>query len=89
LAPANSGRWAIQVGAFANPTVARAVAAEARRAMPDLLGAAEIALPATTPFGRIVLYRARLTALSEQSAAQACVRLSEQQTACMAVPPGH
>jgi D-alanyl-D-alanine carboxypeptidase len=88
LDSAATGNWAIQVGAFLSPTAARTAAAEARRVVPDLLGAASIAAPPTTPFGGAVLYRARLAALSPETAAQACARLSARGNPCMAVPPG-
>ncbi|MBV8615378.1 MAG: SPOR domain-containing protein, partial [Acetobacteraceae bacterium] len=86
-APA-AGVWAIQVGAFLSPNAARAAAADARRAAPDLLAAAPIDTPPTTPFGGAVLYRARLAALTPQVAALACGRLSARGAACITVPPG-
>jgi hypothetical protein len=67
---------------------ARAAAAGARYAMPGILGAANVELPPTTPFGGIVLYRARLGALSAEVATQACARLRAQGEVCMTVPPG-
>ncbi len=82
------GSWAIQVGAFLSPSAARAAAADARRVAPDLLAAAAIDAPPTTPFGGAVLYRARLAALTPETAAQACARLSARGNACMTVPPG-
>ncbi|MBV9117721.1 MAG: transglycosylase SLT domain-containing protein [Acetobacteraceae bacterium] len=86
-APATGG-WAIQVGAFLSPNAARAAAADARRAASYLLAAAPIDTPPTTPFGGAVLYRARLAALTPQTAAQACARLSAHGAACITVPPG-
>jgi hypothetical protein len=84
-APAG-GNWAIQVGAFANPGLARAVAEGARAEAPADLAAATIALPATTPFGGLVLYRARLTNLSASAAANACMALNGRQLPCIVVP---
>ncbi len=84
-APAG-GNWAIQVGAFANPGLARAVAEGARAEAPAELAAATIALPATTPFGGVVLYRARLTNLSASAAANACTTLNGRQLPCIVVP---
>jgi hypothetical protein len=81
------GWWAIQVGAFANLASAQAAAENARAAVPDLLRTAKIELPATTPFGTQVAFRARLFGLSAPAAADACTRLSGQGTACMTVPP--
>ncbi|HET6184780.1 MAG TPA: lytic transglycosylase domain-containing protein [Acetobacteraceae bacterium] len=88
LAPAAPGSWAIQVGAFSSQAGAHAAAEQVRAAMPDLLGAGSVAAPPTTPFGGTVLYRARIVALSESTAASACARLSARGTACMTVPPG-
>jgi D-alanyl-D-alanine carboxypeptidase len=88
LSAAPAGSWAIQVGAFLSPSAARAAAVDARRDAPDLLAAASIAAPPTTPFGGAVLYRARLAALTPETAAEACARLSARGNACMTVPPG-
>jgi D-alanyl-D-alanine carboxypeptidase len=82
------GGWAIQVGAFLSPTAARAAAADARRAAPDLLSRAAVDVPPTAPFGGAVLFRARLASLTPDTAARACARLSAQGSACMTVPPG-
>jgi outer membrane scaffolding protein for murein synthesis (MipA/OmpV family) len=82
------GNWSIQVGAFMSPGAARSAAAEAQQTFPELLSGAAIAAPPTTPFGGAVLYRARLVALSAESAAAACQRLSARGAACMAIPPG-
>ncbi len=87
-APAGSnGAWAIQVGAFANQGLARAVAEGARAEAPDQLRAATVTLPTTTPFGNAVLYRARLTHLSAGEAAGACSRLNQRQLPCVVVQP--
>jgi len=88
-AAAGTGNWAIQVGAFMNPALARAAAAAARSVAPDLLQAARLELPLTEPFGTTVLYRARLSDLSARSASEACTRLMQRQLACMVVAPGH
>ena len=81
------GRWAIQVGAFANLSTAESAAESARSAAPDLLRTAKIELPATTPFGTRVAFRARLFGLSQTAAADACARLSGRGMACITVPP--
>jgi hypothetical protein len=81
------GAWAIQVGAFAQPTLAHDVAAAAKSSLPDLLGSARITLPPTSPFGGVPLYRARLTALSPMVASEACARLLQRKLACLVVPP--
>ena len=82
-----AGRWAIQVGAFANLASAQAAAESARSAVPDLLRTAKIELPATTPFGSQVAFRARLFGLSAAAAADSCARLSGRGVACLTVPP--
>jgi D-alanyl-D-alanine carboxypeptidase len=81
------GAWAIQVGAFANPGLARAVAEGARAEAPNQLRSASIALPTTTPFGGSVLYRARLVHLSAGAASDACQRLNQRQLPCVVVQP--
>jgi D-alanyl-D-alanine carboxypeptidase len=79
--------WAIQVGAFANPGLARAVAEGARAEAPDQLRSATLALPPTTPFGGSVLYRARLVNLSASAASGACAHLNQRQLPCIVVQP--
>jgi hypothetical protein len=78
--------WAIQVGAFANPGLARAVAEAARTEAPGQLGAAAIALPSIANGGS-VLYRARLVNLSASAAANACTNLNRHQLPCVVVQP--
>lgn len=82
------GAWAIQVGAFGSPSQARLVAEEARLSVGGLLNDARAEEPPTTPFGHTVLYRARLTGLSSNTASAACARLSQQGTACAVIRPG-
>ncbi len=81
------GNWAIQVGAFANPSLARAVAEGARAQAPGQLHSASLALQPTAPFGSKVLYRARLAHLSATAASSACARLNHRQLPCVVVPP--
>jgi D-alanyl-D-alanine carboxypeptidase len=80
------GGWAIQVGAFANPGLARAVAEGARAQTPELRSAA-LTFPPTAPFGGKVLYRARLANLSASAATNACTRLNHRQLPCTVVRP--
>jgi D-alanyl-D-alanine carboxypeptidase len=77
------GAWAVQVGAFSNPGLARAVAEGARAEASAQLANATIALPATPPFGGLILYSARLTNLSANAAAQACATLNSHQLPCI------
>ena len=79
--------WAIQVGAFANPGLARAVAEGARAEAPDQLRTARVALPTTTPLGSGPLYRARIEHLSANAATAACQRLNQRQLPCIVVQP--
>jgi D-alanyl-D-alanine carboxypeptidase len=85
--PSSGGAWGIQVGAFANPGLARAIAEGARAQAPEQLHSAALALPPTTPFGGKVLYRARLIHLSESAASSACTHLNRRQLPCVVVPP--
>jgi hypothetical protein len=82
-----AGGWAIQVGAFASPGLARSVAEGARAQAPDQLRSAALALQPTAPFGSKVLYRARLAHLSASAASSACARLNHRQLPCVVVPP--
>jgi hypothetical protein len=83
----SGGDWAIQVGAFANPGLARAVAEGARAQAPHELHSAALALQPTAPFGGKVLYRARLAHLSASAASNACTRLNQRQLPCVVVRP--
>jgi hypothetical protein len=84
-----TGRWAIQVGAYASPEQARRAAESVRTLAPRELGATRAVLGTTAPFGGQVLYRARLLGLSAQTAAQACGTLQAKSQACITVPPGN
>ena len=86
-AAAPVGDWAIQVGAFANPGLARAVAEGARAQAPHELRTASLALEPTAPFAGKVLYRARLARLSASAASSACARLNHHQLPCVVVRP--
>lgn len=79
--------WAIQVGAFMTPSAAHAAAANARRALPALLTPAQVEVSATEAFGSQVLFRARLTNLTADSAADACSRLVRVRMPCLIVRP--
>ena len=81
------GHWAIQVGAFATLSTAQSAAENARSELPALLRTAKVELPATSPFGNRVAFRARLSGLSQTAAADACSRLTGRGTACITVSP--
>jgi D-alanyl-D-alanine carboxypeptidase len=80
--------WGIQVGAFASPALARAVAEAARAQAPGQLRSAAITLPPVSGGGS-VLYRARLVNLSASGAANACTNLNRRQLPCVVVQPSH
>jgi hypothetical protein len=82
--PAVRANWAVQVGAFTDANLARAVAASARAETPAL-GHADIALAPTTRFGGLTLYRARLVNLSVASAIDACTALNRRQLPCIVI----
>ena len=86
-AAAPAAAWAIQVGAFASPGLARAVAEGARAEAPEQLRTAQVALPTTTPVGSGPLYRARIEHLSANAATAACQRLNQRQLPCIVVQP--
>ncbi len=78
--------WAIQVGAFASPALARAVAEGARTEAPGQLRFAAVALPPISNGGSM-LYRARLVNLSASGALNACTNLNRRQLPCAVVQP--
>lgn len=85
-APISPGHWAIQVGAFTSPTDARRAIALARQH-------ARVELDVARPLvemvhaGHAVLWRARLTGMSQDTAAEACGKLSRGRMACMLLSP--
>ena len=83
----SGGGWAIQIGAFKDQGLARAVAEGARSQAPDQLHSAALLVQPTAPFGNTVLYRARLANLSASAAANACTRLNQRQLPCVVVRP--
>jgi len=84
-APPDAG-WAIQVGAFSNSDLARAVAESARAEAPEQLRSATVSWPPTS-LGGTVLYRARLIHLSAGAASSACRYLNQRQLPCIVVEP--
>ena len=81
------GSWTVQLGAFRSPADSNRIIEKARRVSPVTLARTERVVQAVdTQNGP--LYRARLTGLSQQDAAQSCASLSGQGMACFVVPPG-
>jgi len=81
-----AGNWAVQVGAFANEGLASAATQSARGQAREVLAYARTVVAGVRQPGG-VLYRARLTGLSRDAAAQACERLQRSRTKCMVVSP--
>lgn len=79
--PAN---WAIQVGAFGNEGQARTAAAAARERI-QIASAQQTV--GTTRQAKATLYRARLTGLTHEAAADACSRLVKQRGSCIVLSP--
>lgn len=80
------GAWAVQVGAFANQGLATAAVGSARGQARIELASAKAAVSGVRQ-GGATLYRARLSGLSRDAAAQACQRLSRSRTSCMVISP--
>jgi cell division septation protein DedD len=84
--PAASGQWAIQVGAFANQ-------GQAHSALMMAQGHAHVELTVAHPFvasvhqGRTVLWRARMTGMSRETAVQACERITHVRSTCVVLSP--
>jgi soluble lytic murein transglycosylase-like protein len=83
---AAAGQWAIQVGAYANQGMARGAVTAAQ-------GQAHVELAVAHPYvasvrqGRNVLWRARLTGISRDTAVQACERIARGRTNCIVLSP--
>ena len=84
--PPASGRWAIQVGAYANQGQAHVALGLARgRARAELAVAQSYV--GMVHQSRGTLWRARLTGLSHETAVQACEKLSHGRTSCIVLSP--
>ncbi len=84
-APPRQG-WSIQVGAFHAAAPAQQAVDQARRDVPELLGAARRVIAPVEVGGRR-LYRARLGGLSRHQARRACRALRTGPLDCRTVPP--
>jgi len=82
----NSSSWAIQVGAYAQPSEAVARIRQAVRVAPVLLASA---VPITMPVSSAAqtLYRSRFAGLNETNARKACRKLTRASISCIAIPP--
>lgn len=76
------GGWGVQVGAFSQETQARQLAQQAAQRIAQNLGGR---VAVDTVEGQNPVYRARLMALDEQRARQACRELHSQGMDCMVV----
>ena len=84
--PAAPGQWAIQIGAFASQGLARGALGAAQ-------GHAHVELAVAHSFvasvhqGRSVLWRARMTGMSRETAVQACEKISHAHSSCIVLSP--
>ena len=84
--PAERGDWAIQLGAFSNQ-------GQAHNALLVAQGHAHVELAVAHPYvasvhqGRTVLWRARMTGMSRETAVQACERITHGRSSCIVLSP--
>jgi hypothetical protein len=84
--PAAAGQWAIQIGAFANQ-------GQAHSALLSAQGRAGVELAVAHPFvasvsqGHGVLWRARMTGMSRETAVQACQKITHVHSNCIVLSP--
>jgi len=81
-----TGDWGIQVGAYDKEGKARMAVGVARNEAHIQLAAAH-GIVTSVHSGRAVLWRARLTGLSRETAVQACGKLSHNHLGCIVVSP--
>ncbi|MBS0644237.1 MAG: lytic transglycosylase domain-containing protein [Acetobacteraceae bacterium] len=85
-APSGGGQWAIQVGAYGNAAQAHGALASAQQHAHTELGVARPTV-ANVKQGKTVLWRARMTGLSRESAASACEKIQRGRTSCIVLSP--
>ena len=84
ISTSTSGDWSIQIGAFADATMAKSqLAAYAERSM-DVLGQADRQVVAFQSTEGHTLYRARFGPFPEREAREVCQRLTERGQTCFA-----
>jgi D-alanyl-D-alanine carboxypeptidase len=76
-----SGKWAIQLGAFTSSQQAAQSVQRAMALLPDLRTAARATID-TVPANGKMMHRVRLTNLDEQRAIRSCKRLEQARVAC-------
>lgn len=79
---AGNGEWAVQLGAFKQAAAAEKLLDRVRGKLP----AAEPLVDAVDA-GKVTLYRARLTGLTQTSARQACEQFKREKLSCSVVSP--
>jgi D-alanyl-D-alanine carboxypeptidase len=77
-----AGRWAVQVGAFRDESVARGWLGEVNRRFRSQFNGVDRTVQAAEGW-----YRSRFTGLTEEAARGACAALSERRVTCMVVRP--
>lgn len=80
----DTGKWAIQVGAYRSAPPAREAATAAADRIPGMLAKAKVSVVQIVRNGR-PMYRARLTGLSEAEARKSCRQLALHRIPCLAV----
>ncbi|HJS84225.1 MAG TPA: lytic transglycosylase domain-containing protein [Acetobacteraceae bacterium] len=83
---ATGGTWGIQVGAYASAAQAEHAAGAAKASAPGALGGSHSAV-ASVRQAHGLLWRARLTGLSHDSAVHACQKLAHGHGGCIVVSP--
>ncbi|CAI3933337.1 MULTISPECIES: SPOR domain-containing protein [Commensalibacter] len=79
---ANSGNYAVQIGAFSSNSIANKAAKQAQQQASSLLASAKTDIDTIQKNGK-PLYRVKLTGLSAYTAAQACSELKQKQLSCI------
>ncbi|MBV8060603.1 MAG: D-alanyl-D-alanine carboxypeptidase [Alphaproteobacteria bacterium] len=85
--PADSTRYAIQIGAYSDVDVGRQSLANTINGMPQLLGTARPELQKMSN-GKATIYRARILDLDAQTAQTVCTDLTSKGQACLVLSPG-
>ncbi len=88
MASAESGQWAIQVGAFHRYAMAEQAAQNAAKLAPRTLVNGEIKIVPSQPKKGKPIYRARIAGLSKGEATKACATLQAKNITCIRAPSG-